>query len=539
MSKFVVHSGVVIDFGSDWAEFKKWMNGTYANLPHVWAEDDHTYTVIVQEASFYRMCAFNKGSSESDDFEASWKVTKLLEPKARTGVPGHAPAKGLGGFAPDPHNNPYAPDPDEVVSHYVDAEGQLMVRGPTLTDEGSFRDDFTWDSLETDLTGTVSFTNGSDVVTGDGTLFTEEINRDHYIKLTTDGLSKWVAVVRAPTDSSLLLESPYEGSTGTGTAHKTRWIKHLIGETPGSISVSSSNVQIASGTASGGGVHLVRDGDYPPMVAVWRAALSQRVANQTAFFGFRNNHTDPSMYCDVVFAGTDSTSLSFRSAWDGDEESTTVSLPPGLDTSQSLRYKIDVSVDYCALLVNGVLVAKHDNHIPDMYADMSLCAGIENDATVTDTTLSIDTVYWSNQDQIQIASVFQAPVPIIIREDQHHFSGKKTTAATTANQTILSYTVPAGKVFYLIGYKIDTEGTVSGIIKIGRNDVSSEPVAPGEMDGHIFRCFELGAGGTTGEVDFGSNPRRLGVGGDTILVTVTPVASLSTIWRATLDFVLR
>lgn len=484
-------------------------------------------------------------SSHSGEFLDVSPPTKVqlysgnaVVPAAMSGVPGLAPAKGLGGFAPDPKNNPYAPYPDEVVSHYADAEGQLMNRGPVLTDEGSLRDDFVGASLTSELTGTVFFTNGSEDVTGVGTLFTQEVNRDYYIKLVTDDFERWVAIVRAPTDTSLRLEAPYQGPTGSGTAEKTRWIEVPIGEDPGSVEVTESHVSLASGTGVGG-VCLYRDADYPPEISTWRVSVSQRVADQTAFIGFRDDYQNPSMYCDVVFTGTDNTLITFRSAWNGDEEISTKPLPVGLNTSQSLRYKIDVSVDYCALLVNGVLVAKHDNHIPDMYAFLYLCAGIENSASVTEGTLDIDTIYWSNQDQVQIASVFQAPIPVITREDQHHITGKQTTTVTNADQNILSYDVPDGKVLYLIGYKIDTTGTVPGVIKIGRNNVATEADAPGEVDGNIFRCFELIAGGTTGEVDFGGNPRKIGVGGDSIVVTVTPFASLPTVWRASLDFVLR
>lgn len=482
-----------------------------------------------------------QADSDLAEFEADFLpgANDTLNPRAITGVQGQAPAKGLGGFAPDPKNNPYAPDPDEVVSHYVDAEGQLMVRGPTMTDEGSFRDDFSGSALETTLTGTLTFANGSKVVTGSGTLFTSELNRDNHIKLSSDGIDKWVRVTRAPTNTALLLAEPYAGSSGSGAAQKNRWIRETVGGTPGTVSVSTSKLTLSSGTVSGCGVRVYRSGDYAPMIFVWKASISQRIANQQVYFGLRDDNASPKMYCDVIYSGTDNTKVTFRTAWDGDEESSTVQLPAGMNTSQSLRYKMDFSVDYCSLMVNGVLIARHENHIPDQYADMNLVMGVENSATVTNTNFVVDMSYWANHNQIQIASMFHAPIPVITREDQHHISGKKTTLLTTSNQTILSYTVPDGKVFYLIGYRFDTSGTAAGTLKIGRNDLSSEPASPGSVDDNIFRSFELGAGGATDDVDFGGNPRKLGVGGDTILVVVTPLAALSTIWRATLDFVLR
>jgi hypothetical protein len=114
-----------------------------------------------------------------------------------------------------------------------------------------------------------------------------------------------------------------------------------------------------------------------------------------------------------------------------------------------------------------------------------------------------------------------------------------TKILTTDNQTIISYTVPAGKVLWLIGYRVDMEGTITGLVKIGRSPLPTEPAGPGTLDSNLFRAFVLQSSESTGDVDFGSNPRKLGVGGDTILVTVTPSAILSTVWRAALDFVLR
>jgi hypothetical protein len=526
---------------------------------HQHDDDGSTYTIWFYDGPEVHICTIWKGevpsgvieagvySQEQNDadkaeFEAAYlsSSNQTLVPKAATGVVGQAPGKGLGGWAPDPMTDPYGAASDEVVSHYIDVAGALVTRGQTLTDEGSIRDDFVGTSLFTELSGEVTFTNGSNVVTGSGTLFNDEVTRDHYIKLTTDDDTKWALVGRSPNDTVLYLFEPYEGSSGTGTAHTSRWVPFVDGLTPGTVSVGSSKLTLSPGTTSTGVARVEREGDYLPMVVTWAASISQRITNQSAHFGFRDDCESPSMLCEVVLDGTDNTKVKFRSAWKGDEELTQVSLPAGLTTAQTLRYKIDVSTDYCALLVNGVMIARHENHVPDMYATMFLCAGISNTSSVgSSTDLAFDTMFWSNQDQVQVASIFQAPIPVITREDQHCISAKKTTVLTTANQTLVSYTVPAGKVFYIIGYKIDTSGTTAGVIKIGRNDLSSEPAAPGSVDDNIFRAFELIGGGTTGEVDFGGNPRKLGVGGDTILITVTPLAALSTTWRASLDFVLR
>lgn len=476
------------------------------------------------------------------DFENNYlsNSNRTLNKLAASGVSGNAPAKGLGGFAPEPRNNPYQPNPDEIVGLYVDGEGSLVTRGAAITDEGSLRDDFTGTNIVSNLSGTVNFTNNSDFITGTGTLFTQELSRDHYVKLSTDDYSKWAKILRVPTDTTAQLDGCYSGSTGSGTGEKSRWLTFPIGGTPGTATVNNSKITLASGTNSSGGVILHREGDYLPMIATWVVSISQRINNQTVFFGFRDDIEEPSMYCDVIFPGTDSTKITFRSAWNGDEQASIISLPAGLDTSQSLRYKIDVSSDYCALTIDGVLVVRHDSHVPDPYVDMELCAGIYNEGATSNTNLIVDSVYFSNQDQIQIANNFISPINIITKEDQHSIFGKLTTSSTTANQVILSYTVPDGKVFYIIGYNVESSGTLNGTpIKIGRNDVSNESDSPGTVDGNIFRAFNLAGGQSTGDIDFGGNPRKLGIGGDIIKITVSPSGLLSSSWRASLDFVLR
>lgn len=524
---------------------------------HQYDDDSNVYTIYFYDGPEVHLCTIWKGilpdgvlnsgysqeqnDSDKTDFENNYKnnANQAIDKLAASGVKGQSPAKGLGGFAPDPTNNPYQPAADEIVSLYVDGEGSLVTRGAILTDEGSFRDDFTGSALEVDLTGTLTFTNGSRIVTGSGTIFTSELSRDHYIKLKTDDVTYWAEIERVPNDTSLLLVEAYNGSSDSGTAHKTKWITETSALNPGTVDITSSIVTLSSNTHSDSSVIIYRGGDYLPFLITWVTSISQRVADQTSFIGVRDDINNPSMYCDVIFDGTDDTQITFRSAWNGDEQSTDITLPVGLDTSQSLRYKIDISSDYCALLIAGELVAKHENHIPDPYEELILCAGISNSAAVTNTDLSIDNIFFSNQDQVQISTSFLAPLPIIIREDQHSLCGHLTTSATTADQVIISYTVPAGKILHIIGYRIQTSGSSSGVIKIGKNTVTTVSASPGTVDGNIFRTFTLSSGEDSGEADFGSIPRKLGSGGDVIKVTVTPSGLLSTDWTANLDFVLR
>jgi hypothetical protein len=517
------------------------------NIYNIWGYDGpevHTCCIWKNEVPLHALTegyTQELNDSYKDDFELNFKSkgNKSLVKMTATGVAGMASARGLGGFTPGPTNNPYQPNADEIVGQYVDGEGSLITRGNALTDEGSFRDDFIGNSLIKDLTGLVSFTNDSTEITGVGTLFTKELNRDCYVKQLDEDICCWRKIARVPDDTHAFFDEPYPGDTITGVAQQTKWIQTKVGNS-GQVSVDSSHVTLESGTDGYGGIIISREGDYLPIISTWSLSVSDRNENQTVFFGFRDDVLNPTMYCDVILDGNLNNKIIFRSAWNNDEQISVITLPIGMVTSQNLRYKLDVSFDYCALLVNGVLVTKHENHIPDMYAEMQLCAGIINNGNTEDAYIDIDTLFFSNQNQLQISSTFLAPLPVITREDQHSISSHMLTSSTTADQVILSYVVPDGKVFYIIGYHIESSGKMNGNpIKIGRNDISTEQNAPGIVDGNIFRSFMLAAGNSTGDVDFGGNPRKLGVGGDVIKITVTPSGSQNSTWRAALDFVLR
>lgn len=542
----------LVKINLSWTQLKSVFLGRNLKLQYDESESAYELFAIDDKVVFLTLLfkssvpdnSYDQAQNDLDlsDFETNYKTesNSAIIKTSVSGVAGQAPAKGLGGFVPDPTNNPYQPGPDEIVSLYVDGEGSLVTRGGALTDEGSIRDDFTGSSLEVDLTGTLYFTNGSPIVTGVDTLFTEELNRNYYIKAKDDSVDCWLDIVRVPTDTYALLSSPYQGSTGSFVGHKTKWITIKSNETIGDVVVETSKAGLTINTEIGG-IYLYREADYLPMISNWRVAVDNRQNNQEVFFGFRDAYEAPSMYCDIIFDSTNNKVIKFRSAWDSDEQLSLITLPVGLTTDLFIQYKIDISPDYCSLLVDGVLVAKHDHHIPDTYASMLLCCGITNTGfTAQPTQLLIDTVFLSNQNLLQIASSFTNPLPVITREDQHSIFSTLTTNSTTADQQIISYEVPTGKLFYIIGYKIDSPDTVDAVnIKIGRNDVSIEPEAPGEVNSNIFRSFFLGAHETTGDIDFGSNPRKLGSAGDTILVTVTPASALPGVWRATIDFVLR
>lgn len=72
----------VIDHAADWEEFKKWIDGTYANLLHTWTEDEYAYLIFAMDGNFVRSCGINKDAGANQiDFETSWKSFKQVSQK--------------------------------------------------------------------------------------------------------------------------------------------------------------------------------------------------------------------------------------------------------------------------------------------------------------------------------------------------------------------------------------------------------------------------------------------------------------------------
>ena len=67
------YSGVVVEYSGDgWAEFKKWLDGTYASLPYVWVDEGAAYNIAAMDGVVVRACGINK--TVAAEFEASYKT---------------------------------------------------------------------------------------------------------------------------------------------------------------------------------------------------------------------------------------------------------------------------------------------------------------------------------------------------------------------------------------------------------------------------------------------------------------------------------
>jgi len=72
MALFKINDGVVIDFTNDgWAEFKKWLDGTYARLRYTWVDEGLAYAIVAFDDRIYRTFSINK--ADATEFEATYK----------------------------------------------------------------------------------------------------------------------------------------------------------------------------------------------------------------------------------------------------------------------------------------------------------------------------------------------------------------------------------------------------------------------------------------------------------------------------------
>ena len=310
---------------------------------------------------------------------------------------------------------------------------------------------------------------------------------------------------------------------------------------------STEDICLNPGTLAYGSCSILRSVDYLPLKTTALIDISQRLSGQMSSFGFLDTkELTPNLYKDIAcfyFDGYDNAKISCSTMCDGHAEHSVVTLPIGLTTNSENLYEIEVGYFSVSFLVNHILIAKHEKHIPKPYTSLYLGAAIWNIQNVeSSTSLCVENISISNHNQIQIGGSYLSGEPISIRTSENCFtlSGVLYTESTDADQIILSITVPTGKMLFITGYCISSvENSVCGNpIKIGKNLISDEPIAPGVINSNFLRIFRYESGSLVTE-DFSANPRFLGASGDLIKVTVTPTGSLKTKWYTTLDYVIR
>jgi hypothetical protein len=321
-----------------------------------------------------------------------------------------------------------------------DASGRLEIHGAVSCDETSFRDDFSGSSLNTTPAGTMTFTNGSTAVTGVGTTFSTAIEVGDYVRRSADTNTAWALVEAVNSDTSLTLAANYTGTSGTGGI-SSNWFQTL--GTGGSLTVATSTVTLAAGTTASSNSNIFRAGDYGPYTSRWYFSLSQRIANNTFRLGLMDTQTlTPNKAACFEFTGTTNTSVNCVSAFSSaaaDVQTTAVTLPNGGTTATAREYKVDVSANQVTFSIDGVIVARHNLHIPGPYDWMNptLLSVNGGSAPASSTNAVLDYIYFQNVDRLQIDDDFNGE-PIGVKEQFSSSAATTSVAAAVADTSLLA-----------------------------------------------------------------------------------------------------
>jgi hypothetical protein len=304
--------------------------------------------------------------------------------------------------------NSYSPDPHSDISGtsnaMVDASGRMEVHASVTTDEGSLREDFPGAALSASI-GTVSFTSGGTAITGTG--FWAGLKMGDYVKKSADADTLYARVYSIDSDTSATLETAYAETTASAAAVKSNWLP--VTGTGATLSVASSLFTIAAPVTSGSTSYIYRAGDYGPLVGAFAASMTARPTNQTVSVGFQQTMGATAGYCArFEFNGTTNTSVdcvTASSSAAADTQRTTISIPGLIPTSTKQKYEIDVTNNQVTFVINGVIVAIHQDHIPGPYDSMTQGVQVINTGTASATnSISIDWIQFNNIDQVELTN---------------------------------------------------------------------------------------------------------------------------------------
>jgi hypothetical protein len=377
----------------------------------------------------------------------------------------------------------YAPDPSRLKDGMgiiaVTPSRALETHSTVLTDEGSFRDDFSGSSLLHNLTGQIEVVQNTIIIQGFGTRFKEEIYPDHYIKISTHDDAHWAHVEEVIDNTTLELSAPYTGPTAKGSPHCSSFASRV--PTGSTQTVVSSLLTFTNTTTSGHQNLLYHYADYLPCALTVVGSISQRIVNQSIVIGFVDNKftnltATPNASAVFIFSGTNNQEVICQSSFASDSiQSTTITYPGTLNSSQTLSYEINVTPLEVLFIINETIVASHRNHIPNLYTPLSIVTYVKNNATTASpTSLVLDSLFFSNVDMLQIGNTLAGSSiniegvssgnPVIVQfgtaggaaalPKMINLVYDVSDGAILANQykQVLSWTIPTGYTAYLIRF---------------------------------------------------------------------------------------
>lgn len=289
----------------------------------------------------------------------------------------------------------------------VDGDQNTKVRGPVLTDEGSFRFSPSGALLYVACGTGFVFTNGSTAVTSDAAFGTYNIKVGDYIKLSTDTEASY-AQIASIVGTTITLTAAYAGTGGTGICWKSV-VKPTTGS-GGTIAVASGVCTLASGTTDSAVTSIERYIDYCPINGYETVSISQRIANQTIYIGKIDPSATPKYWARFLFNGTDNTKVICETAYSNtttpsasETNSQTVTLPNSLTSATLNKYRTEVLPEGVAFYVGDVQVAFSDMYVPSPYDIIKSYVSIANGTSAAGTTtVTIAGMFVRNYDIVDL-----------------------------------------------------------------------------------------------------------------------------------------
>ncbi len=385
------------------------------------------------------------------------------------------------------YNGIYQTETSEVFSDY---KGRLETVANVYTERGEFREDFAGTNLINNLSGTVTFTNGSYTLTGSGTAFTTELRQGYYIKLTTDSETYYAQVFSVESDTSLTLRTAYGGSSSSGTAHGgVLAVETGTGTTTG---VSSSLLTLTSGTTNSAIVAAYRLTEGGTQVLIFAGTVvSQRIANQTVTLGLRSGTSSASRRAEFSFDGTDNTvvkCISSATTAASSTETTTAYFPRGVTSATTGNvYKIALKKDKVCFYINDFLVATNRYHIGDVNYGLRAMAMITNGTgAASSTTLTVDSILAYQSNELEVTASLE-PLRVM------GYVNNRISAPIIESYmaTCTNFTPPATptNMFYIVG-----NGTK--LIRVTRIEMCATQTTAAQQLFYLKRYSTAHSGGT-------------------------------------------
>ena len=356
------------------------------------------------------------------------------------------------------------PDVEGITRLRADPEGNLAVRGPVLTDEGTFRLNFANTSLAVAI-GSVTVSGA--IVTGTGFL-AADLHKNDYFKVAADADTAYVQIESLDSDTQLTLVSAYVGAaSGTGN----RAVMAPVVGTGGAVAVASGQATLTAGTTIAAKTGVVRLLDYAPLVYRCRSSVSQRIVNQAFLSGLREDAATPRWFARFRFEGTVNTTVICETGRNptgapsaSETESTTVTIPFGATSAALLETRIEQLTESVLFYIGDIRVAKHSKVIPQQHDTMMAAAEWVNAGTApaSSSTATLDFLTGKNHNKLEVGLLSDSEQIVGVQPPAQMFSYTAGAVVIPINTNIIEIDCSQLRSLSILSGSVGTTGVVTG-----------------------------------------------------------------------------